>query len=219
MDEFEKQIKDEILKDVQISKYVDFMAEIKYRIKRLTPFCEEFYMSNKNIDEILLECICLQIRKILELIAMSCLVCNKQAFIDTKTEFQKLWKGKDIIKTVNKYNKHVFPIASYKFTLIDKNDKEWYQKLIPLNQGLLNTKLFEKIYDKCGYILHIKNPYSKKRIDLKYYCENIPKWIDCFLSTYGIHTVVPFGLKNVQYFIYFDAMETDTVYCNKLLLI
>ena len=91
---------------------------------------------------------------ILELIAMSSLVCNKQAFDEVNKNISSLWNGKDIILDVKKYNPLVFPITSYKYKKIDV--KEWSKEGYIKGLFILVKSLQNEIEDLKEEIKNLK---------------------------------------------------------------
>ena len=217
-EDFNQRFIADISKDIDFKKYLDFMAEIKYRMVELSKRCEMFFIINKTVDDILFESICLQTRKILELIAMSSLVCNKEAFDEVNKNISSLWNGKEIILEVKKYNPLVFPITSYKYKKFNPKELyKYYQDLKPV-KDVLNEGKFIEIYEKCGGMLHIKNPYNTKHDIKKEIIEKFPQWLDIIFNTMAIHTVCPYGFEFKRYFVYLGDFSDLEVFGTQLII-
>ena len=91
----------------KIDHYCDVMEEIKKRVAVVNGFlrggCYTLYMATT------LECMCLQVRKILELIALGSLVVNKNEFSTQHKNFHELWNGGEILKKIEKINPYFYP--------------------------------------------------------------------------------------------------------------
>jgi len=202
----------DISKNIEIDKYIQLMQEAKNILIEITRLSmtppENIVLSDKYLVEFL----CLQVRKLLEIIALSSLVSNKEVYIKLNQKFDNLWKGRDIIKEIEKHTKHVFPISSYKFQRIEEGKFiECYQNLKPIKQ-VLNKDKFCEIYEKCCKVLHTFNPYdTTKRPDLQKISEKIPTWIKLISNTIMIHSICPYEFEFKRYFIYMgDPLQSIT---------
>lgn len=176
--------------------------------------CEKMYVTNKEFDLVLLESICLQMRKILELVAMSSLISNKDAFDITSSKIFNQWRGKEIIKEIKSYSNLVFPKISYEYFKFSPNDYiNNFTNFKEITTNLIDEDKFCQIYDKCSELLHIKNPYSQsnniqEKID--YISMNIGTWLDYIFNTYSLCKIVPFGNEDTSYVVYMGNLIDDT---------
>ena len=89
------------------SQYADCMEEIKKRKAVVDGFltgkCHAMYLQTTA------ESIGLQIRKILELIALASLVANRSEYQKFRTNFHRDWNGKRILETLEKANPNFYP--------------------------------------------------------------------------------------------------------------
>ena len=116
------------------------------------------YLVKKGGNVFYIENICLQIRKLLELIAMSSLIMNKEAFEKAEKSFKTMWNAKLILKDIKRIHPQFFPM-SISGTLSKNENGFWVMDEI--NHKPLTEETFCKIYDKCGAALHIPNPFSE----------------------------------------------------------
>jgi len=128
------------------------------------------------------EACCLQIRKILELLAMGSLVVNERLFRETSRNINSMHKAKYILNEIQELNPRFFPRPIS--PELDESDT-----IVDITENVLTKKLFEKIFDKCGAMLHSPNPFGKT-IDYKFYCNQIPLWLDLILNTIATHMVL-----------------------------
>lgn len=88
------------MKTYEQIKYANVMNEIKRRTLVIASFINKERNAMYNAVDIELQC--LQIRKILELIALSSLVANKKVFQKQLNELQKMWNAKYILNDIKK---------------------------------------------------------------------------------------------------------------------
>lgn len=133
-----------------------------------------------------IEFMVLQIRKIIEHIAMGNLVANKELYEEYNTKFSLNWNAKYIFRDLERLNPRFYPEPVK--TDRSKKPGRW----IPVNEeDYLSKEDAIKIYDKCGALMHAENPYGAT-VDLDYYETMIPIWykkIMNLLSQHLIHMV------------------------------
>ncbi len=165
----------EILKRITILKYV---IEGKQKFDR---------------DQQKIEFSYLQLRKILELIAFSSLISNKEKYSKAHNNFFKHYKAKGIFDDVEKINPDFYPkpakigfCEASKHTIITK-DANMDGELTPLTK-----KEFKKLYDISSKVIHIHNPYyrCKDTIDLIY---DIDTWLRKICSLLDHHMITLAG--------------------------
>lgn len=173
-----------------ILDYKKLMSEVNKRML----FIKSINLNNNEEytqDEV--ELIALNIRKILELIALSSLVANEKLLEMTRKEINKIWKAKDQLKLIESKNPH-FYIEPMRLESSFKAGSKKHHNFVGVNKNeelkkyFLTKQEFEKIYDKCGALLHATSPF--KSIDLNYYKTNIPIWlkmIEISLESYIIN--------------------------------
>jgi len=146
------------------------MEEIKHRTNVI-----DFFLSGKGhalYEPTTLESVGLQIRKILELIAMASLVANKKEYEKVYTNFAKAWNAEYLLKDLGRINPDFYPKPVIEKTSDDPAVKN---ELVDREQDYLTKSEFVKIYKKCGAILHASNPAGRK-IGYEFYKKNLPEW-------------------------------------------
>ncbi|WP_221076112.1 hypothetical protein [Agarivorans aestuarii] len=143
-------------------KYLKLMYEATLRLETLRDFLSGIHSATYNVTTI--ESEALQVRKLLELIAYASLVSNREAYETVKKDLAKDWHAERILRKVESVNPSFYPV--------------------PLNSsgtvkgGFLTRKQFSKLYDKCGGILHAKNPFSKSQRNYLSFEAKIPEYVD-----------------------------------------
>jgi len=171
------------MKDTDISKYCDLMEEIKKRVNVI-----DFFSTGNGhalYEPTTLESIGLQLRKILELIAMASLVANKKEYSKAYSNFSKTWNAEFLLKDLIRVNPNFCPKP-----VVEKpcDDPKVVNKLKHRQNDYLTKSDFINVYKKCGALLHASNPLGKK-INYEYYKKNIPEWRNKVLNLLNNHEV------------------------------
>lgn len=156
--------------DNYINKYMEYVREIKQRVD----ITSDFYL----VDEVSIfnaEVCALQLRKILELIALSSLVANKTAYNTISKKLQKEWNAKKIIAELEKINPCFYPHPiKHDFEKKSPDTEEWVDE-----SEYLTKADFINLYNVTSEILHTPN-FKKKNFINK--IENFWKNIDMYLN-------------------------------------
>lgn len=179
------------MKDKERQKYADVMNEIKRRTKVV----HSFLSSERNAiySAVNIELVCLQIRKILELIALGSLVANQKIFLKKVNNLQNMWNAKYILSDIEKLNPDFYPRP------IDEQPSKLdgvVNDLIDVTEGYLTKDDFIFVYAKCGKILHAENPFGNG-IDYKYYEKHIPIWMHKIQRLLNSHQITLLNDKNM----------------------
>lgn len=188
-----------------IEMYLKAMYEFRQRTVAVGLMCNNMYLVKKGGNVFDIENICLQIRKLLELIAMSSLIMNKEAFEKAEKSFKTMWNAKLILKDIKRIHPQFFPM-SISGTLSKNENGSWVMDEI--NHKPLTEEIFCKIYDKCGAALHIPNPFSENENLFHELGEKIPMWLDQIYLTMENHMVFLYG-TDLAYAIQFNGLDLD----------
>jgi hypothetical protein len=107
-----------------------------------------------------------QFRKILELIAFSTLTANKEKYAEAYKNFSTHWKAVKMLEAVEKLNPDFYPRPLNGPT---KQPNGTWHFSTP-EGGYLTRDEFVELYDACGGVLHVRNPFAGREhtIDLPY---------------------------------------------------
>jgi len=186
------------MKTVDIPQCCALMDEIKRRVAVVQGFLAGSWHTMYLASTI--ESVCLQVRKILELVALGSLVLNKDEFQRVNTEFAKCWNAPHILKDIERINPHFYP----------QPFKDINGKFVDITSGFLTRKRFLKVYEKCGAILHADNPYGSK-VDYAYYQKSIQTWLTEIMVLLGIHKITLLDDPNL-YVVHMKEDRDDKVY-------
>ncbi len=134
------------------------------------------------------ECVYLQFRKILELIAMSSLVANSQAMTQmnrSRNKLGKQWNGDVILKTVEEINPDFYPVP-----LLEQPSRHPAVRceLANKTEGFLSRSEFSRLYNLCGSLMHADNPLGRKT-DCRALWEERPAWESRIMQLLGCHKI------------------------------
>ncbi|HVW66008.1 MAG TPA: hypothetical protein VHB01_13455 [Nitrosospira sp.] len=170
--------------------YANLMTEIKKRAEVI-----EFFLSGKGhalYTPTTAESVCLQIRKILELIAFSSLIANAKAYETVHKDFAIHWNAKKLLDNLERINPDFFP-SPVSETPREKNDII-RMECATLTDGFLTKVDFVHIYNKCGGMLHARNPYDGR--DGYHYVEKSMRgWMQKIVKLLQVHTIKSLGQK------------------------
>ena len=167
--------------DQTLEKYANCMEEIKKRTEVIRAFlngeCNALYKQTTA------ESICLQVRKILELIALASLVANKDEYAKSRANFAKDWHAKRILNSIEEINPNFYPCPTKQ--ILDSSSEKVI-KVEKIISGFLTRKDFESIYDRCGGLLHAQNPFSQSK-NIDSFLKVVPTWMDKILALLNHH--------------------------------
>lgn len=182
-------------------KYRAVLVEIKQRIAVIDSFI--FGTTHAIYIPTTVESTCLQIRKVLELIAFSSLITNIKIYSEQYKNFSSHWNARLMIKDMERVNPNFYP-----HPIIQKPSKtpsitsEWLNR----EDDFLTKDEFILIYEKCGAILHADNPYGSKT-DYVYYQTILKEWRQHIINLLDAHTI---KLIDDKHLYLFQMGATDT---------
>jgi len=178
-------MKKEIRDRRNLEKYVQQMTELKARLSHL-----ENNPAGKD-DRFSIENSALHIRKIIELFAFSLMSLQKEEYKNYRkssgADFLKDWNGRDILYNLTSLNPDMFfkPIEKEAQVqpdgvkrMILKDDKEVY-----------TIKRLSKLYERCGGILHVTNPW-KNCNKVESFSGELPSITKKLLSTFEDQSIL-----------------------------
>jgi hypothetical protein len=135
----------------------------------------------------------LQFRKILELIAMGSLLANSKALGQVQSKIEHYWNAKDLLKDIQAINLDFYPRP-----IVQKPSQRPGVKIDWLDRSgdYLTRDRFVTLYDKCGGILHAKNPFASEQ-DYLTLEKAAPNWHLWILNLLNAHTIRLIGDVNI----------------------
>ena len=167
----------------ELTKYCGCMEEIKRRTTAINTILKKECTTAYPATNI--EFLCLQIRKILELIALASIVANKKEYAKQYKKFANHWNAKRILTDIEKINPSFYPIPGRQ--IIDSKTGKVIQ-IKNIDKGFLTKEEFPAVYDKCSEVIHSSNPY-RTQADLKEFDRLIPEWNKKIIKLLNHHQI------------------------------
>jgi hypothetical protein len=165
-----------------IDLYCDQMIEIKKRLGILDFFFDASFLPFDPQQS--MEIMCLQIRKILELIANSSLVANKHEYDLAVERTTKYTGARILLQQLERVNPDFYPRPA----ILQPADEHGNRSLVDVKEDVLTKKDFESIYEKCHKMLHSRSPF-KSGASLHFYQNNIVAWRNMIVHLLSSHQV------------------------------
>ena len=177
-----------------VDKYRAMLIEIKAR----TRLIRIFTATHPGVLPVpaLAEFLYLHLRKILELVAMGSLLANAKSFGLAEEKLRRYWNAKELLNDLAALNPNFYPRP-----IIQKDSAEPGIKMVWLDRGndYLTKDRFITLYDKCGSILHTRNPY-RAELDSFALIEEVPKWSTWIVNLLDAHTITLHGDNHLYLF-------------------
>jgi hypothetical protein len=161
--------------------YVNSMARIRQRIDLVTAILDRSISLGAEVFET--ELVYLQFRKVLEEIAFSSLIANREQYAELHTNFSNHWKAEKILQTVENINPKFYPQPLQK--VLSAPGTHHFD---PIKSAFLTREEFACLYDISSQVLHTRNPYSSAQsvIQAKY---SGHEWVSRILRLLSLHSV------------------------------
>ena len=165
-------------------KYAECMEEIKKRTEVISRFM------NGQLHALYVhttaECVYLQLRKILELIALASMAANKDEYEKHRRNFHRDWHAGRIFDELEKINPAFYPQPTLQ--VVDKATGTVVSS-VPIETGFLTKREYKDLYNRCGSILHARNPFSRSEQDIQSFLNRVPEAMDKILLLLSHHEV------------------------------
>lgn len=176
-----------------INIYCSYLEEIKERLFTIKQFTQgSTRLSDLNRKDYDIEFIAIQLRKVLELIAFSSLITNKDVYSKAYINFEKHWNAKYMFRDLEKVNPDFYPKPIY----VKGQNESGLKHLDYLVEGFLTQKEFLFLYERCSKALHAINPYSNgsEIINLK---RSVDEWVKRITSLLYFHEIKLVGSDEI----------------------
>ena len=169
--------------DYDPGKYLECMEEIKLRIEVVDGFLSREL--NARYVQSTAECVALQLRKVLELIALASMAANRSEYAKQRKRFYSDWNGKRILKTLERVNPGFYPVPSEQEVRGDG-----VKALHPIASGFLTKDDYALLFDECSALLHARNPFAPgSMIDADQFLLDASSWSQKIKRLLNHHTV------------------------------
>ncbi len=182
-------------------EYQKIMEEIKRRIEVITALLDKSVSLPFQATQV--ETTLLQVRMVLELLALSSLAANREIFEANQKKFRDSWKVAKIVNDVRRLNPNFYPIP-----LLHTNF-EGLDRLDEITEGSLTLEELINIHGQCGERLHALNPYDSS-FELDYFEKNIPLWMNKLMRLLALHKIRLLD-DDVFFLVYMEDPATKNV--------
>lgn len=167
-------------------RYLKLMWEVDKRLEALHTLMNN--QTNIPYLQITIESEALQLRKLLEIIAYSSLIAHKTGYEKLREGVSKDWHAKRIIRKIEEINPDFYPTP-----MTRTENRGWKRR----NGGFLTKTQFETLYDKCGDMMHTKNPFSKRSPNSLRFHERVPDYVERIENLIRSHQVKLAGVEKL----------------------
>lgn len=181
--------------------YLNNMQEIKWRIEALDEI--RFEKKTTRFFQTNIDFCVVQIRKILELIALSALVSDADIYKNKLGKIETMWNARLILQDIERIHPEFYPQPICQ----DSCDTNHW---IDIKDDYLTKDRFIKIYDKCGKMLHARSPFTDDKTKNEEYqqtWDSVPQWRSWIIALLNQHIV---KLYNQNYLYYIAMKGSDT---------
>ena len=172
-----------VMEKAILAKYCNQMVDVRRRTEVVKCFVSGTCHAKYDVSTA--ECIALQIRKILELIALASLVANKDEYRKQHANFALHWQAKLILARVAAVNPKFYPVPKIPMDL--PNGTLDFQDGV---KGYLTLDNFKTLYDKCSKLIHSRNPFSTQNPDeAVQFLNSVVGWINKIIVLLNHHLI------------------------------
>ena len=171
--------------------YVDCMEEIKKRVEVVRSILlgrlSVLYMATTA------ESVALQLRKILELIALASLVAHREEYSRIKGNLAKAWNAKRLLKELEEINPNFYPQPSRQVLKGTNSEGQSFYDTPPIESGYLTKEEFVNLYNRCSGLIHADNPFSEGQKEnlVEFISIEAPRWLQQITTLLNHHHVHP----------------------------
>ena len=177
------------MKRPNLEIYCALMMEIRHRSDAVSKLRKSD--RERLPDFVRVECLVLQVRKILELVALGSMAVNESAYKKAYESFHKHSHADRIPHDLQRINPDFYPMPAKQERATAEGVDHHLVISSDADESFLRKSDFCKVYDKCGGLLHAQNPFGSAR-DYGYYEKNVGIWmrkIERLLSTHTMRLV------------------------------
>jgi hypothetical protein len=182
--------------------YIKAMEEIKGRVEVIN-VC--FDGRTGLIGPPRVELAALQLRMVLELVALASLAANKELFEQQSLRFEKHWHPAEIMKDLDRINPRFFPVPFN----ADSPDDQGVRNHEPIAEGCLTREQLVEVHGRCGNVLHARNPFGKA-IEYQSFMGDIMTWTNRVVALLSKHQIWLLGDEHF-YVVHMTEENDDAV--------
>lgn len=160
--------------------YCRCMEDLKLRVRLVRSLLQGELRVER--EDFLAEFVCIQLRKILELIAFGSLAANKDAYAQVHADFAVTWNAKRLLAKLEKIHPPFYPRP----VTISSGDEKGRRTLHDATSGFLTRHEFATLYDRCSEVIHSRNPFRTEPAVIDFE-RSLQDWVDRIQTLLSIH--------------------------------
>ncbi len=160
--------------------YCRCMEDIKLRVGLIRSMLRGEL--NPGREDFLAEFICIQVRKVLELIAFGSLTANKEAYAQVHSDFASHWNAKWLLAKLEKIHPQFYPRP----ISISERDEKGGRTLSDLSGGFLTRDELVMLYDRCSEVIHSRNPFRTEPAVINFE-KSLEQWVEQIQVLLNVH--------------------------------
>ena len=172
----------QVTDDPNLSIYLTLIEEIKRRYKVAGEFYNNTLHAGYDITSI--EVMALQMRFMLELVALASLSANKEIFEENSVKFQKHWHPAEILSDIKRMNPNFYPTPLIESTTLETGERH----LLKFEDDFLTAEDLISIHGQCGNLLHARNPF-RKPVDHHEFKGQFANWAVKIMNLLNVHKI------------------------------
>jgi hypothetical protein len=128
------------------------------------------------------ELACLNLRKVLELLAFASLTANREKYAEAHAKFAQHWKAKLLLTNLAKLHPDFFP----KPIAFGEPHSDGTKNLVDVKEPCLTRDDFEFLYDQASQVLHTQNPHGDavRVVDFRL---SLSEWVQRIKTLLSVH--------------------------------
>lgn len=181
-----------------VERYIRVMSEIKWRTEIVSKIeRNDRYNRDKENPSLYtyesliphpvkIETVALQIRRIIESLALASLVANEPLYKEEAERIKKFWKMQPIFKYIEERNPDFYPKPIEQFQ--GRYERNIESKIKFVEEGFMTRDMCVDVYKECSKILHPQNPFAEdENSDYEQFYSQVPDWINQIVQLLNCH--------------------------------
>ena len=176
--------------EAPVVMYCSLMEDVKGRIG----FVRRITSGQLSVDsnQFAYECVSVQLRKVLELIAFASLCANKGKYAEAYADFSTHWRAKALLQALKRLHPDFYP-TPMKPPVTKPDGTKHLDRVV---DGFLTPDEFIALYDKCSDVIHTRNPFSTLEPGIDF-VHSVDQWLGKIMALLQLHLVRLAGTSEV----------------------
>jgi hypothetical protein len=128
------------------------------------------------------ELACLNLRKVLELLAFASLIANKEKYAEAHETFARHWKAKSLLTNLERLHPDFYPTP----IAFGEPNADGIKTFVDVKEPYLTRDDFEFLYDQSSQLLHTQNPYGQV-VSVLDFRLSLSEWVHRIQTLLSVH--------------------------------